>query len=188
MRDIQDFLYRYADNVKPYGGGTDLRVDCPFCDDRVGDSDTGQHLHVSLSKETCHCFRCEYSRSWIGLIMDMTGLDYIHALGELYTAPNPVDFDTIEKKNLFTHLGGDVWESGFWKVSTETATRLIGADIYFHEKKKDPSFFGGRILDFRPSDSPAFLKRIIFKFEASAKHSGVTTDANGWGMEKKIVF
>ena len=98
MRDIQDFLYRNFDQVIQYGGGTDLRVDCPFCSTRTGSDDIKQHLYVSLTKETCHCFRCDYSKSWIGLVMDETGLDYAHALGEIYAVPNPVNFDRLKER------------------------------------------------------------------------------------------
>lgn len=94
MRDVQDFLYRYFDEVLPYGDGTDMRVDCPFCINEVGSGDDGGHLHVSLVKETCHCFRCDYSRGWIGLVMDVTGGNYIQALGELYKVPSPAKFSS----------------------------------------------------------------------------------------------
>lgn len=98
MRNIEDFVYRNFDQVISYGGGTDLRVDCPFCTTRTGSDDIKQHLYVSLSKETCHCFRCEYSKSWLGLVMDTTGMDYAHALGEIYAVPNPVDFEGLKER------------------------------------------------------------------------------------------
>lgn len=97
MREIEDFLRRNFDEVIIYKSGTDLRVNCPFCATNTGSEDLGQRLYVSQVKETCHCFRCEYSNSWIGLIMDVTGMDYVHALGEVYSAPNPVRLDDLRK-------------------------------------------------------------------------------------------
>ena len=69
--------YRYYNNPP-----TDIRVDCPFCGD-----DYKQHLHISIDKQAVHCFRCGYSSSWVGLVMDVTGLPYHLALGELYVTP-----------------------------------------------------------------------------------------------------
>jgi len=109
MREIQDFLYRNFDQVIQYGGGTDLRVDCPFCSTRTGSDDIKQHLHVSLAKETCHCFRCEYSKSWIGLVMEVTGLSYAHALGEIYAVPNPVNFDRLKERLKDEHEFKEVY-------------------------------------------------------------------------------
>ena len=96
MYDIEDFLHRQFDEVLSYGDGTDLRVNCPFCAISTGDDDTGAHLHVSLVKEVCHCFRCEYSSSWINLVMKVTGGNYVQALGEIYKVPSPSKIGDIE--------------------------------------------------------------------------------------------
>lgn len=89
MRAIDDFLYSNFDHVYPYGDGSDLRVDCPFCADVVGKEDTEGKLHVSVVKEVCHCFRCEYSASWTQLVMDVLDCDYITAVSEIYVKPKP---------------------------------------------------------------------------------------------------
>lgn len=62
----------------PYGD-TDLRVNCPFCT-RYGGADVGHHLHVSLVKEVCHCFRCGYKATWAQLIADVDGVSIREAL------------------------------------------------------------------------------------------------------------
>jgi DNA primase len=96
MYDIESFLERNFDEIIPYGDGTDVRVNCPFCEYEVGSEDLKAHLHVSLVKEVCHCFRCNYSKSWAGLVMEITGFDYAQALGELYRPPKPSKFDEIK--------------------------------------------------------------------------------------------
>lgn len=89
MFDVTDFLFRQFDPV-PYGHPqSDWRVNCPFC------NDSSKHLHVAISKQTCHCFRCDYSATWIRLVMDVTGLPYHKAIGELYVKPNPRDWDKL---------------------------------------------------------------------------------------------
>ena len=95
MYDIESFLERNFDELFPYGDGTDIRVNCPFCEFEVGSEDIKAHLYVSLVKEVCHCFRCNYSKSWPGLVMDITGFSYPQALGELYRPPKPSKFDEI---------------------------------------------------------------------------------------------
>ena len=96
MRDIQDFIYKTFEDVIPYQRGVELRIHCPFCIDRAGTEDTKHHLHINLSKEVCHCFRCDYSGTWIGLVIDVTGKSYAQALGELYKVPSPSRFDSID--------------------------------------------------------------------------------------------
>ena len=79
MADIQNWVYNSFDEVLEYGNGTDLRVNCPFCQDRGSTPDFKQHLHISMTKQVCHCFRCEYSNGWLGLIADIEGVDFQQA-------------------------------------------------------------------------------------------------------------
>ena len=96
MRSVDGFLYRHFDDVKHYNGA-DLRVNCPFCVDRYGSEDTQYKLYVSDVKETCHCFRCDYAATWTRLVMDVTGCDYIRAVGELYIVPKPLLYSIPSK-------------------------------------------------------------------------------------------
>jgi DNA primase len=83
MLDVEQWIEREFINYQYYGNPpTDIRVDCSFCGD-----DYKQHLHISMDKQAVHCFRCGYSSNWIGLVMDVTGLPYHLALGELYVTP-----------------------------------------------------------------------------------------------------
>ena len=54
------------------------------------------------------------------------------------------------------------WESGFWAVTEETAQKLVGATLYLHRSKHQPSHFGGRILSYRiePGRPVRRLRRI----------------------------
>jgi hypothetical protein len=45
----------------------------------------------------------------------------------------------IEKRGLFQRIDGNIYESGYWDISTQTADELIGGDIHFHKKQKEPS-------------------------------------------------
>lgn len=102
MLDIQDWVYRNFHYVREYGDTTDLRVDCPFCEHRVGKIDEKQKLHICLDKHVCHCFRCDYGRSWLGLVMDVMGVDMVTAVGELYTVPKARYFESIPDE--FEHV------------------------------------------------------------------------------------
>jgi DNA primase len=83
MLDIWGWIDRQFPEYREYGNPvTDLQVDCPFCGD-----DSKQHLHISIDKQAAHCFRCGYSSNWVNLIMDVTGLPYHRAIGELYVPP-----------------------------------------------------------------------------------------------------
>lgn len=87
MLDIYNFVISHFDNIhiKP----NDIAVNCPFCIDRYGMEDVTANLEISIVKHTCHCWRCEYKRSWIGLVMDITKLSYIQSMALLYVTPIP---------------------------------------------------------------------------------------------------
>ena len=94
----------------------------------------------------------------------------------------------IEKLDLIKKVQGNVFDSGFWDVPAATAEALIGGDIYFHRKQKEPSYFGGKITGYRISEADAeYPGRVIFRFEYSSTHRGVSAGGGGWSYEKKIV-
>ena len=130
MLDIEGFLWRHFRDVRQYGSPvTDLRVNCPFCETRYGKVDRGYKLHVSLSKETCHCFRCDYGSSWIGLVMDTTGMEYVHALGELYHVPRAKSGEAI--KDLISLKSVDGNYIGIGEINLPKGFRPL-ASTYGH--------------------------------------------------------
>lgn len=94
MYDIEGFVGRNFDDYNYYGSPvTDLKVCCPFCPDRGAGDDQDYHLHIHIDpdKQVVHCFRCGYARSWIYFVIDITGLSYWQAVGELYVVPRLQD-------------------------------------------------------------------------------------------------
>lgn len=90
MLDIESFINRRFDDTLPYGNPvSDLRVNCPFCDT----VDHKFHLYINLDKPMAHCFRCGYSKDWVGFVIDITGYNYYRAIGELYKKPRMADFE-----------------------------------------------------------------------------------------------
>lgn len=81
----------------------------------------------------------------------------------------------------------DVFRSGNWAVSEETAATLVGGKIYFHRTKAKPSFYGGTITAFERITQGDDAGRIIFTFESSKDCKGVKASREGWAQEKKIV-
>ena len=74
--DIENWVYATYDDVLPYRG-TDLRVNCPFCEERGYGIDTSFHLYISIVKEACHCFRCDYGyQNWASLVSDVEGMPF----------------------------------------------------------------------------------------------------------------
>ena len=98
MFNIEPFVHRQFDNPRSYGSPiTDLRVNCPFCVDRVGKMDEQHKLHISLRKEVVHCFRCDYSASWWKFVGAITGLAYIDVFSELYVRPEVKTFQSLRR-------------------------------------------------------------------------------------------
>lgn len=79
MMDIEGWTYTAFDDVIHSGYGSDLRVNCPFC----FELDSDHHLYISLIKGVCHCFRCDYSNTLIGLVMDVDGIAFDEARDQL---------------------------------------------------------------------------------------------------------
>ncbi len=80
-----------------------------------------------------------------------------------------------------------LWESGYWKVTEETAKRLVGGNIYLHSGWSVPSHFGGRIDSYTVhiaagSDVDG---RIIFQFTFHAECKQVLAPSGAAG-EKRI--
>jgi hypothetical protein len=90
MLDIQNFLDRNFTDVLTSQKG-ELRVDCPFC------NDSKHHMYIDSdqSHPVYHCFKCDAKGNWFSLVMNMTGMTYIQALGELYAKPRMVNFEGI---------------------------------------------------------------------------------------------
>jgi len=105
------------------------------------------------------------------------------------TQPTPrIHF--VERLRNFTRIHGtkDEYESGFWVVAPETADKLIGGDIYFHEAQGQASYYGGKILGYRIQEGGDLAGRLIFHFKSTPGHQGVQAGRGGWGNEKKIVW
>ena len=100
--------------------------------------------------------------------------------------PSGIHF--IEKLGMFKKLEGNILESGLWDVPLQTAEALVGGDIYFHKKQKEPSYFGGKILGYRiHEEDDEYRGRIIFRFEPSRAHKNQLAGGSWSSFEKKIV-
>ncbi|MCS3744951.1 hypothetical protein FHY18_000481 [Xanthomonas arboricola] len=99
------------------------------------------------------------------------------------------DLHLIERMGHMTCLDKQtaLWESGWWAISPETASLLVGGRIYFHKAQDKPSFFGGRIVESRVETEGSWPGRVLFKFIAGQEFKGVRAGRDGWSMEKKLV-
>jgi hypothetical protein len=77
----------------------------------------------------------------------------------------------------------NTFTSGFWTLSEETAQALINGEIYFHEKQREPSFYGGKIVSIE-----LVQDKIVFKFIPSPDCKNIKTSQDGWSQEMKIVL
>jgi len=80
-----------------------------------------------------------------------------------------------------------LWESGYWKVTAETAAKLVGGSIFLHTSWSEPSHFGGQISAFSMHSAPGSKEdgRIIFQFTSLPENKGVSAPAGAAG-EKRI--
>jgi hypothetical protein len=80
------------------------------------------------------------------------------------------------------------WESGFWDVTEENAQKLVGATLYLHRTKHQPSHFGGRILSYRLEKEGDANARVVFTVRAAADCKDVKAGPRGWAKDCKIVW
>jgi len=56
-----------------------------------------------------------------------------------------------------------LFESGYWDIGMAEAQRLLGGMLFLHERKSEPSYFGGTVRDVRLARSDeGFDGRIVF--------------------------
>ena len=80
------------------------------------------------------------------------------------------------------------WESGFWPVTEETAQKLVGASLYLHRTKNQPSHFGGRILSYRMVETGPSAGSVVFIVRATVDCKDVKVDSKGWSKDYKILW
>lgn len=82
-----------------------------------------------------------------------------------------------------------VLDSGYWKVTKETADRLIGAEIYFHSAWSEASHYGGIISSYSIHEAPGAKEdgRIVFRFKQDQSMKGVVAP-DGASGEKRLFW
>lgn len=137
MYDVQDFVYRWFGDVGQSSGGEDLRVNCPFCKTRYGKYDFKRKLYISTVKHTCHCFRCEYAASWVKLVMDVTGLNVVDAISELYVVPNPKDIGKVKVVlSQQARIVDESWYPPFYEKAT-LLSRCTTRQVAFADRARE---------------------------------------------------
>jgi len=67
MIDIESWVIQTFNDIQHKGD--EILANCPFCHLEGLPVDINYHLHIGLDSFThVHCFRCEYSSTWFGLV------------------------------------------------------------------------------------------------------------------------
>jgi hypothetical protein len=83
---ILSWLHSRFDEVIMASNDEEAKVNCPFCEGRIGAEDDGKHLYVNVDEPKAHCFRCEWSGNWYDLIIQASDTSYAEALYLLESA------------------------------------------------------------------------------------------------------
>jgi hypothetical protein len=97
-----------------------------------------------------------------------------------------MDIHLIEPLNNFVKLQNKEWESGWWNLEESKAKELVGGEIYFHKKQREPSFFGGIITGYRIEQAEQYQGSIVFALQYNSACRNVKTDKQGWSKKMKI--
>jgi hypothetical protein len=87
------------------------------------------------------------------------------------------------------NFAAGLWSSGYWKVSEDTAAKLVGGSIFLHTAWSAESHFGGTITSYSVHSAPGTEVdgRIVFAFTSSPAGKGVKAPPGAAG-EKRIVW
>jgi hypothetical protein len=80
------------------------------------------------------------------------------------------------------------WESGYWDIPEDVAQKLVGATLYLHRTKHQPSHFGGRILAYRIQQATTLGSCVVFTVRAAADCKNVRIGTKGWTKDYKILW
>lgn len=155
MLDVTDFVNRNFDPVTPAKDGDELRVNCPYC------IDDKQHMYISTILQTCHCFKCGTSASWVSLAMSVLQCTYWVALGELYHKPRMVDFTAVFNGKQVTMLKAVTLPDGFANIlNADTPTARLAYRYVIRR-----SFTDRHISYYNLGVSPSVSYRLIIPIE-----------------------
>ena len=74
-----------------------------------------------------------------------------------------------------------IYESHSWLLSASDAETLKGGDVLLHERKSEPSYFGGTVLEVRPEEpfGAATRTRCVLIVQSTLACKGVPWDSRG---------
>lgn len=93
---MREWLASVLGDVVDNSNGTEMLVNCPFCEARTGKPDTKHHMYISVDKPVAFCFKCGWQGNYISLIISVTGCSYAKALEQLESpTPNIGQFEKL---------------------------------------------------------------------------------------------
>lgn len=85
-KNLLHWMNTRLDNVKY--SNDEIAANCPFCESIKGSPDTKRHFSANESKAVAHCFRCDWSGTWLSLVMQVDGCSYTEAIRLLNGVPS----------------------------------------------------------------------------------------------------
>jgi len=93
----------------------------------------------------------------------------------------------IERYDRIIKVDDQIWECGGLLIPEPLAKKLLEGSLFFHNKRSEPSYFGGIILNYRLEDKGKLKGMVVFTFEYRADHRYVSTEGIGWSKGRKVV-
>ena len=71
-------------------------------------------------------------------------------------------------------VGSLDYESGYWTIPVMDAQAILNGMIYLHQKKNEPSYFGGLVKSYRIEENieSEYVGRIVFLLESRKEGKG----------------
>ena len=94
-------------------------------------------------------------------------------------------FDGANPRGLYlVDKESRLWGSGQWDISEKEAALVVGGNLYLHETKDSPAYFGGKVKFYELNEVPELARseRITFIFEYDEAARGKSWSGQGHSM------
>lgn len=160
---IQEWLEATLGDIIEAGGGTELRVNCPFCESRVGRPDEKHHLYISTQSPVAMCHRCTWQGSYISLVIGVSGCSYAEALRQL-DSPMP-SVERFSRLMSPTGLLGSIPEAVISKpnkfktfdINENSAKEELAVWNYLVNRRKIPQALIRKYMGWAPGTHRAWI-------------------------------
>lgn len=182
--DIESWIYRTLDDAHASSSGHDVIVNCPFCESRVGKVEPSHHLSISLVKQVCHCYRCEYSASWAQLVMDVEQCSYREAMDAIEADGLTPLYKLLPQSR--SRPRPELRDMPDWFMTIDQASKMHLATNFSRQMVHHAAMYLRKRLDGYMDDWTVYTRRWGIDFRPQGFGKLIIPVERGWWQSRNI--